>query len=212
MDKVVCIIQARSASTRLPEKCFLPFNKTSIVRQIYDECYCSKHVNGKVYVATPFDDNKIIRHLALYKINLFTGSETDVLDRYYQCAKLLQADHIVRITADCPLVTSEIIDRVVNAHLLANADYTANRLSDPMYPDGFDVEVFKMYCLDLAWNMAESPEDREHVTPWIKRNAEKILSVPCSPELLPFKDIKLSVDTREDYERVLKWREENNWK
>lgn len=210
MGKIVAIIQARSTSTRLPNKISLPFAHGRILWSVADAVELSKTINNYC-VAVPFGDTEAIKQ-ALPVADIFTGSERDVLDRYYQCARLLDADHIVRITADCPLLTSEIIDRVVNAHLLVDADYTANRLSDPMYPDGFDVEIFKMYCLELAWEMAESPEDREHVTPWIKRNAGKTLSVLCSPELLPYKDIKLSVDTQEDYERVLKWREENNWK
>jgi len=212
MDKVACIIQARSGSTRLPNKCFLPFGEISIVERIYDESFCSKYVKGNVFVAVPLDDHTLIRYLAVRKKKLFTGSGDDVLDRFYQCAKLLNVHHIVRITADCPLLTSEIIDNVIGVHLLSGADYTANRLFEPAYPDGFDVEIFKFEWLLRAWEMTTLLEDREHVTPWIKRSGCKTMHVHCPPELIPFSNVKLSVDTQEDYERVLKWREEHNWK
>jgi spore coat polysaccharide biosynthesis protein SpsF len=167
----------------------------------------AKMVNDSC-VAIPFGDAMIVGYCGERWIPVFTGSEDDVLDRFYQCAKLVKPSHIVRVTADCPLLTAEIIDLVVKEHLESRADYTANRLEEPMYPDGFDVEVFTYRYLELAQE-ASSGEDREHVTPWIKRNASKVHTVHCSPELLPWKDAKLSVDTQEDYERVVKWYEES---
>jgi spore coat polysaccharide biosynthesis protein SpsF (cytidylyltransferase family) len=80
---------------------------------------------------------------------------------------------------------------------------------EPMFPDGFDVEVFKSWLLGEANRRSEYREDREHVTPWIKRFAERKGIVPCPSELLPWKDVKLSVDTMEDYERVIKFYKEN---
>ena len=214
MDKVACIIQCRSASTRLPNKCFLPFGEISIIEHIYNEAFCSEYIKGNVFVAVPFDDYSLIRYLAIRKIKLFTGSGDNVLDRYYQCAKLINPDHVVRITADCPLLTSDIIDKTVLAHLENGADYTANRLEEPAYPDGFDVEVFKYWFLEEALAVTSILEegDTEHVTPWIKRNSIVTKAVHCPENLFPYKDIKLSVDTQEDYERVLKWREDNQWK
>lgn len=210
MDKVYCIIQARSNSTRLPRKIYLPFGESDILFHLVRQIEKSK-LFDEVAVAIPFDEeHTLIERLADREINVFLGSETDVLDRFYQCAKLIQPDHIVRITADCPLITANIIDTVVKAHLKSGADYTANRLEEPMYPDGFDVEVFTMRALKIAWLHASIRYDKEHVTPYIKQHyKQRLHAVHCPPELLPWKDVKLSVDTQEDYERVVKWYEEN---
>lgn len=214
MDKVIAIIQVRSNSIRLPGKCYLQFEiiptwaGKTIIECVYAQVQVSKLID-KTIVAMPFNDYNLARSCVIDRVPIFLGSETDVLDRFYQCAKLIQPDHIVRITADCPLITANIIDTVVRAHLESGADYTANRLEEPMYPDGFDVEVFRFGILEDAAKYAIGEDDREHVTPWIKRWASHCHGIFCPPELLLWKDVKLSVDTQEDYNRVLKWYEEN---
>ncbi len=214
MDKVYCIIQSRSNNTRLPGKAYLPFPDGGMILWKIALAVDEAKLVNDYCIAVPFGDTEAIKQ-AIPVADVFTGSETDVLDRFYQCAKLIKPDHIVRITADCPLLTANIIDTVVKAHLESGAEYTANRLKEPMYPDGFDVEVFTFDTLEQAWLAAPhialeeySAYNREHVTPWIKEY-NTIHTVHCPPELLPWKDVKLSVDTQEDYERVLKWYEEN---
>lgn len=207
MDKVYCIIQSRSNNTRLPGKAYLPFVGGTILWKIALAVDDAKLVDDYC-VAVPFGDTEAIQQ-AIPVADVFTGSETDVLDRFYQCAKLIKPDHIVRITADCPLLTANIIDTVVKAHLESGAYYTANRLKEPMYPDGFDVEVFTFNILSGAAECAVDEEDREHVTPWIKRWAQKNHAVCCPQELLPWKDVKLSVDTQEDYVRTIEWYKKN---
>lgn len=208
--KVLCIIQARSNNTRLPGKAYLPFGDSTIVDTIVDEVSKADYVD-EYFVAIPFRDWNLLRHLILHEANVFMGSENDVLDRFYQCAKLVQPDLIVRITGDCPLITADVIDETIREHIvvqeLYGIRYTANRLQEPRYPDGFDVEVFTYSALLDAEYSCHST-DREHVTPYIKQTT-KTHSVYCPSQLLLFKDIKLSVDTREDYERVVKWYEEN---
>lgn len=212
MDKILCLIQARSNNTRLPGKAYLPFGDSTIMDTIIDEVSKSDLID-EYFVVIPLRDWNLQRHLVLHEANVFMGSEEDVLDRFYQCAKLVQPDHIVRITGDCPLLTENVIDETIKEHLNMNrtnqVHYTANRLEEPCYPDGFDVEVFTMSALRDAFMQSTDSYDTEHVTPYIKRHF-KCHSVHCHPLLLPFKDIKLSVDTREDYERVVKWYGENN--
>jgi spore coat polysaccharide biosynthesis protein SpsF (cytidylyltransferase family) len=213
MDKSLCLIQARSNNTRLPGKAYLPFGDSDIMDTIV-EAVSQSDLIDEYFVVIPLRDWNLQRRLVLHEANVFMGSEEDVLDRFYQCAKLVQPDHIVRITGDCPLLTENVIDETILEHLRAHGSYgiqyTANRLEEPMYPDGFDVEMFTFNALeDAANNLSLSKEDREHVTPYIKRHY-KCHAIHCHPLLLPFKDIKLSVDTREDYERVVKWYNENN--
>jgi spore coat polysaccharide biosynthesis protein SpsF (cytidylyltransferase family) len=210
MDKTVIIIPARSQSNRLPYKVFLPFNGETIIEHIYRQASTAY----ETWVAVPYDDHQLIRFMAGRGMWLFTGAKTDVLDRVYQCATNVGADHIVRITQDCPLITPSIIQETVDAYLAhmnddTGIDYVANRLTDPMYPDGFDVEIFSYESLQDA-DRSETPtdEDREHVSPWIKRNYFA-RSVKCPDSLLPWRDIKLSIDTEEDYDRVVTWWEEN---
>jgi spore coat polysaccharide biosynthesis protein SpsF len=208
MDKVVCIIACRSKSTRLPGKAYLPFGDSSIIAHIVKQAQSAKLVD-EVWAAVPYNDQQLLRFLAKEEINVFTGSEDDPLERMAYCASATEATHVVRITQDCPLLTPKIIDETINIHLRSDSDYTANRLFNPKYPDGFDVEIFKSLFLEKSMeiNMFEEG-DKEHVTPWIKRNASKVNAVFCPPELLPWQDIKLSVDTQEDYERVVKFYKE----
>jgi spore coat polysaccharide biosynthesis protein SpsF (cytidylyltransferase family) len=197
------ILQARSASTRLPGKAFLPFNGTTILGHMVNQI-CSSTYATDYAVAAPINDAAMREYLEISRVRRFYGSELDVLDRFYHCAKSHRISHVVRLTADCPLVTGVLIDRMVHVHLRSHADYTANRMASP-YPDGFDVEVMKYTWLEKAHKNATSPYDREHVTPWIKDHAASKHSVLCPKELAEFRHAKLSVDTRDDYERVVEW-------
>jgi spore coat polysaccharide biosynthesis protein SpsF (cytidylyltransferase family) len=92
------------------------------------------------------------------------------LDRYYQAARLLCADHIVRITADCPLIDPDIIGRVIRKHVASKADYTTNTMPES-FPDGLDVEVFTFRALEVAWKKAKLSSEREHVTPYLRKHS-----------------------------------------
>jgi len=116
-----------------------------------------------------------------YGFPLFIGSEEDVLDRYYRCALKYKADIIVRISADCPFLNSYVIDLAIMLQAMWKLPYM---VLAPI--DGWDVEVFTMKMLEKAWAHAISREDREHVTPYMKRYT------------------KVSVDTQRDLERVKK--------
>lgn len=210
MPNVLAIIQARMKSTRLPGKVVMPFGNATIIERIFLQAARAKNVND-VCVAVPFTDFALHKFLVNNVIPIYVGSEADVLDRYYQCARLVTPDHIVRLTADCPLLNSQVIEKTVREHLKSKADYTANRLIAPMYPDGFDVEVFTFGMLERAWKNAYLPDDREHVTPWMKEHGG-CRAVLCQKNLLKWEKTKLSIDTQVDYKRVLRWKEKNLWK
>jgi spore coat polysaccharide biosynthesis protein SpsF (cytidylyltransferase family) len=112
----------------------------------------------------------------------FVGSETDVLDRYYQCAKEHFADVVIRITADCPFIDPDIIDQAVEYYFRTKFPYVCFA---PI--DGLDTEVFSFQLLEEAWKKAKEPYDREHVTPYMRRKT------------------KLSIDTRSDLRKARKW-------
>lgn len=209
MDKVIALIQCRTGSTRLPNKCFLPWDDKTVIERVVNQARKAKTVN-KVVVVVPWGDNKLIRYLLNRDIDVFAGHPTDVLDRFWQCVKLTDADHVVRLTADCPLLTGEIIDEVVNLYKESDRLYVTNRLTDPMYPDGMDVEVFYRDTLEFAWKHYIDAVDREHVTPRMKHVwASDNVQVHCPDHLLPYKDSCLSIDTMEDYQNIINWYKEH---
>ncbi len=112
------------------------------------------------------EDNVIAELCAGLGIGCHRGSLDDVLDRFYAAAKAAEADHVVRLTGDCPLIDPEIIDAVIALHLEGGFDYTSNA-HPPTYPDGLDVEVMRFACLEQAWRQADLPSEREHVTPYL---------------------------------------------
>jgi spore coat polysaccharide biosynthesis protein SpsF len=168
--RILAIIQARMSSSRLPGKVLMPIlNEPMLFRQI-ERVNLAKLID-KVIVATSNEasDNPISEFCTEKDISCFKGSLNDVLDRYYQAAKLYNPEHVVRLTADCPLLSPQIIDEVISLHLDTNADYTSNCITYTL-PQGLDTEVFKVRALQVAARNATNSEDREHVTPYIKRH------------------------------------------
>mgnify|MGYP001594883977 CR=1 FL=1 len=166
----LCIVQARTGSTRLPGKVLLNLGGKTVLARVLERAAASRSLS-EVAVATGIgaENLPIVKFCAAKGIRVFCGSEDDVLDRFYQFAKLVRPKNIVRITADCPLLDPRVIDLVVNAHYRSGADYTANT-APPTFPDGEDVEIFTYRALERAWNAATLMSDREHVTPYIRKH------------------------------------------
>ena len=200
-NKVIAIIQARTGSRRLPGKVLLKLKGKSVIRHVADRTAAAKLVD-KVYVATTVlsQDLKIVHECTRYGINVFCGSKNDVLDRFYQLSKIIKPDHIVRITADCPVIDPSVIDLVIKAHLAEGADYTSNTLEIP-YPDGQDVEVFKFSVLELAWEKACLVSEREHVTPYIKFD-EKIFKINKILSTKENTKLRWTLDEKEDFKLI----------
>jgi len=126
-----------------------------------------------VVVATTVDpsDDMLCEHLQRGRQTYFRGSVDDVLDRYYQCARSHSADVIVRVTADDPLKDPDIMERGVKILMEdSSLDYVSNTLR-PTYPEGLDVEIFRISALEEAWSKAALASEREHVTPYIWKNS-----------------------------------------
>jgi spore coat polysaccharide biosynthesis protein SpsF (cytidylyltransferase family) len=199
--KVLGIIQARLASTRLPEKIFLKLEGKKVIEHVINRVQAAQLVDD-ILVATTSKkiDIKVVNLCSSIGIKCFSGSEEDVLDRYYQSAKSFKPEHIVRVTADCPLIDPEIIDSVIDLHLKKKADYTSNVISG-RFPDGEDVEVFTFNTLYRAWHDARLFSEREHVTPYMKKNSDifKIGSLDCNRDL---SGKRWTLDNPEDYEFI----------
>ncbi|MEY7849462.1 NTP transferase domain-containing protein [Natrarchaeobius sp. A-rgal3] len=184
MSNTVAIIQARMGSTRLPEKVLMNIGNEPMLSHVYER---TKHASlvDDVVIATSTEsaDDAIASFCKSTGIECYRGSETDVLDRYYQTASSRGADSIVRLTGDCPLLSPPVIDRVIGAYSRSDAEYVTNTIQYT-YPDGLDVEVFGFATLETTWNEATEPAEREHVTPYMRdsdeiptENVENVLDV-----------------------------------
>jgi spore coat polysaccharide biosynthesis protein SpsF (cytidylyltransferase family) len=173
--KVVAIVQARMGSTRLPGKVLADLGGRPLLEHVIRRVALSV-LTDEVWVATTErKDDDILAALARETgASVFRGAESDVLGRYAGTAKAASADVCVRVTADCPLIDAEIVDRVIDAFLdaPAGADYASNRLK-PGFPRGLDTEVFTVEALGIADREATLPFDRSHVTTYLYRHPER---------------------------------------
>lgn len=198
---IAAVIQARLGSTRLPGKVMLDLEGKRVLERVTERVKSSKLIDD-VIVATTIkkEDLKIVNLCSNIGISVYCGSEDDVLDRYYQAARLFKVKHVVRITSDCPLIDPKIIDDVINLHLEEKADYTSNTLKET-YPDGEDVEVITFETLKKAWRDSSLASEREHVTPYIRKNPDKfkLANLECRGKL--YKK-RWTLDNPEDYEFI----------
>lgn len=173
--KVVTIIQARTGSTRLPNKVLLSAAGEPLLLHLVRRVEKAK-LSGTVVVATTNnDEDNIIEELCNENdIFCFRGHSTDLLDRHYKAAIKYDADVVVKIPSDCPLIDSKIIDRIISYYLenIEQYDFVSN-LRPPSFPDGNDVEVFSFDSLEYMWREARKDYEREHTTPFIWTRPEK---------------------------------------
>ncbi len=168
--KNVLIIQARMQSSRLPGKVLLPLKDRPMMEWVVRRASRSRRID-ECLVATTVDssDDPIEKWCADNQVSVYRGSQYDVLDRYYQAAAGAGADHIIRVTADCPLIDPVLIDELFDLYVKEKADFAANRLPPPWhrtYPIGLDTEIVSMPMLKKAWETAAEKYEREHVMPW----------------------------------------------
>jgi glutamate-1-semialdehyde 2,1-aminomutase/spore coat polysaccharide biosynthesis protein SpsF len=200
--KVVAIIQARMGSKRLPKKVLMNIKEKPMLWHVIKRVSSAKLVD-EVVIATSraLEDSRIEEFAKKNGFNIFRGSEYNCLDRYYKAAKKFSVDTIVRITADCPLICPEVIDKVISEYLKGDYDYVTNTLFYT-YPDGCDVEVFSFKALEKAWRECKDPVDREHVTSYIRNTGKFKIKNVESEDSLNSKECKWSVDRIEDLKFV----------
>ncbi|HSZ24807.1 MAG TPA: glycosyltransferase family protein [Cytophagaceae bacterium] len=206
MSTILTIVQARMTSTRLPGKVMLPLMDKPLLVRMMDRVLESKNI-GKAVVATTMDpEDDIIEEVCnKNKFEVFRGDRDDLLDRHYQAAKKYNADVVLKIPSDCPIIDSSIIDRVV-AYFLDNDikfDYVSN-LHPASYPDGNDVEVMTMKSLEYAWKHADKKMEREHTTPYIWENPDKfkIGNISWEKGLDYSMSHRWTIDYKEDYQFI----------
>lgn len=166
--KIVALVQARMGSTRLPNKVMMPIGGIPMIELLLSRLSKANELD-QIIVATSVDEKNqpLVEHVQKLGYACEQGSENDVLDRFVQAARTHQADVVVRITGDCPLVDSALVNEVVRAFKATDVDYFSN-ISPPTYPDGLDIEVFTFKALEKASRETQKQFDREHVTPYLR--------------------------------------------
>ncbi len=199
--RTVAIIQARMNSSRLPGKVLQDIAGQPMLMRVLERARRAKTVDD-VIVATTTDpsDDPIEAVCRERGYRIYRGSMFDVLDRYYGAARLAQADVIVRVTADCPVIDPAVIDQVVEAFHTQNADFACNRLPPPWkrtWPIGLDTEVCSFAGLERAWKEAVLPYEREHVMPFFYgvEGRFKVVVVDHDPD---YGTLRWTVDTPQD--------------
>ena len=200
--KIVAIIQARMGSSRRPGKILVDILDKPMLDHLLTRVMATEKLDEVVIATTEnSDDDALVAWGADRDIEVFRGSQDDVLSRFYWCGVKYEADVIVRITADDPLKDPDVINHAIELYLKdSSVDYVSNTIV-PTYPEGIDIEVFSFNALHKAHILATKKSDREHVTPYIWRHHDQF-------KVLNFSDttdnsmIRLTVDYEEDIQRV----------
>ena len=198
--KIAIIVQAREDSVRFPKKVLYPILRKPLILKILDRLKKSK-LKDIVIVAIPNNkkNSNLEKILRKNKCKIYKGHEENVLKRYYDAAKKYKANIVIRITSDCPFSDPKLIDKLINTLIEKKFDYVSNTLK-PTYPDGLDAEVFTFKVLKEAHKKARSKYDREHVTPYIKKNKKfKKFNLEYKTDVSNF---RLTVDEKRDMELV----------
>jgi len=197
---VVAIVQARMSSTRLPGKVLADVAGRPMLWHLLRRLRRARGLD-QIVIATSTNpaDDAIAGFCAQENACCFRGSESDVLDRYYQAARASSADVVVRVTADCPLLDAAVVDKIVHRFLQGGCDFVSNTLRYT-YPDGLDTEVFSFAALEQAWREAGKPSDREHVTPYLRAGKFRLCNVEYEGVLPP--NLRWTVDEPQDLEFI----------
>ncbi len=167
--KVGAVIQARMSSTRLPGKVLLNVGQRPLLHQIILRLEAAKLLDTIIVAtSTSTPDDEIEEWCHAKGVSVFRGSEENVLQRYYECAKAFQLDIIVRVTADDPFKDPQIIDQLVDRIKSDNYDFVCNN-KPVSFPEGLDVEIMTFPVLEESYKNAESDFEKEHVTQYVHR-------------------------------------------
>ncbi len=168
--KTVAIVQARMGSTRMPGKVMAPICGIPMIELLLSRVSKATRINQVIVATSITDDNApLVTHLKQLGYDCYQGNETNVLERFTEAARIHNADTIVRLTGDCPLLDPGLLDHMLSIFADCDADYVSN-IAPPTYPDGLDIEIFTREALERCYAEASSEFDQEHVTPYIRNS------------------------------------------
>ena len=199
---ILVIVQARMGSTRLPGKVMKNLLGKPMLWHLVQRLSGLKFIDRIVIAVPDKESDKVLLKLAdEMGVDSFAGDEEDVLDRYYRAAKKYDAETIVRITSDCPLVDPEIIDKVIQYYIdnRGKFDIVSTGFT---FPGGFDTEVFSFDALETSWKETNKPQEREHVTAYIWNNPSKF-NFSRYQYFEDLSHIRLVVDYEEDFKLII---------
>jgi spore coat polysaccharide biosynthesis protein SpsF len=170
--KVTAIIQARMTSTRLPGKVMKKVLGRPLLGYLIERVRWCEGIKDIILATTwnPEDDS-IATFGSNKGVNVFRGAESNVLERFHEAATMFNVKHIMRITADCPLIDPDILYMLIQYYFAEKLDYVSNG-TYPTLPDGLDAEIFTFEVLDYVYKHAVLPSEIEHVTPYIRSHSE----------------------------------------
>ena len=183
-------------STRLPGKVLMEVMGRPLLSYQIERLRFSKRIDNIIIATTTNKEDAPIVELAQKEgLNFYRGSEDDVLDRYYQTAKKYNVKHVMRLTADCPLIDPDICDSIANAYFENNVDYIRTGES---FAEGLDCEIMGFNALAKAWRNAETKHEKEHVTLYI-RNHPELFKIMVKENDTDDSKYRITVDEEEDF-------------
>jgi spore coat polysaccharide biosynthesis protein SpsF len=205
MKKIDIIVQARTGSSRLPNKVMNYLEDKIVLDHVIERLQKSKYARQVIIcTSNKEEDNIIYEHCYKKNIKCFRGSELNVLERYYDTSTFYKSEHILRVTSDCPLVDASYLDLLIEKYFELNLQYLGPKYyGNHKFPDGFNGEIFNYQILKEAYKNA-SENEKEHVTTYIIKKYKTIeFDYPINYQKyknIDFSNLHLSLDTSEDYE------------
>lgn len=198
--KYLAMIQARCGSTRLPNKVLKNLCGKPVLQRMIERVQRSKLLD-EVVVVTSIEKNNlpILKLCSELGIRVGIGSEADVLDRFYQTAKLLKPEYVIRLTADCPCFDPELLDMAIEK-MSVDTDYCG--MMTESFADGLDLEIMRFSALEKAWKEASHSFEREHATQYIVRHPEIFKLQNFESPIGNFGHYRWTVDEPEDFKVV----------
>lgn len=198
--KYLAIIQARNGSSRLPAKVLKEIEGKTALEQMLNRVSRSSRID-EIMVATTIEkeDVPIVNLVSGLGYRVFVGSSGDVLDRYYQAARLIKPEYVIRLTADCPLFDWRVLDDAIDA-LQPETDDLA--MLSETFPDGQDIEILRFSVLEKMWEAATLPSEREHVTQYVRNHREQFVLQDFVCKLGNLNDERWTLDEADDLTMV----------
>ena len=213
-NRTIAIVQARMGSFRLPGKMMMDLAGEPLLHWVLSRVKKAKQVSSTMLATSDREiDDPLVELAQKLNVPVFRGSETDVLGRFLEAAKVSKADHVVRVCGDNPLVAPEEIDRLVD--FFEKALQAGNNIIDRLYafnfaskmgngyPDGFGAEILSRILLEKLTNLDCELASRQHVTKYIWGHPDQFMirTFPA-PKEIAYPSVKLDVDTQDDLDRI----------
>ncbi len=180
-QKIVAVVQARMGSSRLPGKVMMDLHGSTVIEVLLKRLSKSTLIDEIIVATSSESNNKVlIEHVKTLGYKVFVGSENDVLSRYVDAAEATEANIVVRVTGDCPLIDPELVDKFIEQFIKYDAEYISDD-DPPTFPDGLDTEIFTIEALKRADSHATTSFEREHVTPYLRKDTSTRRRNYCAP-------------------------------